>query len=553
MSSGGSDTSSRRDSFNSERGEEANQGSSSSAPFKYLPKHIFGSIEYPGPISHPSSILKVISQQDINECFNAPSSSSASSNTSSVARPILEMRYRGLDDPSSFESPVRGHRIPSQKLLLKITKRRRKGKDKDEGVFRSEVVGSVPQTVRFRSMADYQWTPDPEGPTANLVNSLKSLDYNAILDYSFSPLEEDFLQPHSNPFDPKIKYKSKLDLQPTPIFSTKNLPYSYNYKVPNQVVSEPFFDRRTQTWKRRYVNKARVAGVGPINVPHDHKLGDVPREPTMQVKNKLGELDAGLLKKLKDLFEERPVWMRYALFARFDVNERKELQRVKAYIPTVSYIMGTGPFWKCLVRFGYDPCGDRESYKYQRIFFYPNKKTVKTPINVDPLDSEEENEGVNETKQKGWWVEKQEQLIEQGERPPLDMTEAHIFNGRYLNRERGDYQFIDITDPLIARYINDVDKLNNKCSLQTGWYPPSLFRLIKNLIRTKYMYVWENHYPAPDNLCEGFIEEYNSGKYLVEDLNQDEGEVEGDEEEVEGVDDGVVDEGDQDDEEQPGG
>ncbi|WVQ70039.1 uncharacterized protein L199_008263 [Kwoniella botswanensis] len=529
MSSVDSDSSSRRGSLLSDDG---NQGESSKAPFKYLPKHVFGSIEYPGPVSHPSSILKVIHQQDINECFNATSTS--------TGKPVLEMRYRGLED-STYENPVRGHRIPSQKLLLKITKRRRKGKSRDEGVFTSEVLGSIPQTVRFRSMADYQWTPDPEGPIANLVNSLKSLDYNAILDYSFPPLEEEFLEPHENPFDPKIQYRSKLDLQPTPLFSTKNLPYTYNYKMPTQAVSEPFFDRRTQTWKTRYVNKARVIGVGPISVLHNHRLGDVPREPTMQVKNRLGALDPGLLKKLRDLFEERPVWMRYSLFARFSIEERRELQRVKAYVPTASYIMSTGPFGKCLVKYGYDPCGDRESYKYQRIFFYPNKKTVKTPINVDPLDSEEEPEGGNETKQKGWWIEKQEQLIEQGERPPLDVTKAHIFDGKYLNRERGDFQLCDITDPLIAKYINDVDKLRTKCSLQTGWYPPSLFKLIRNLIRTKYMYIWENHSPAPDSLCNIFVEEYNSGKYLLEDANQID-------EEDGGNDNGEDEEGNEDDE-----
>ncbi|WWC69374.1 uncharacterized protein I206_103313 [Kwoniella pini CBS 10737] len=510
--------------------QDVNQGESSTAPYKYLPKHTFGSIEYPGPISHPTSILKVIHQQDINECFNAPISGENSTN-----RPILEMRYNGIDEPGG---PVRGHRIPSQKLLLKITKRRKKGKEKDEGVFTSEIIGSIPQTVRFRSMADHQWTPDSNGPTAQLVNSLKSLDYNAILDYTFPPLDEEFIEPHENTFDPKIKYRSRLDLQPTPLFSTKNLPYVYNYKMPNQAISEPFFDRRTQTWKKRYVNKARVAGVGPINVLHNHKLGDVPKEPTIQVKNKIGELDAKLLNKLKEAFEERPVWMRYHLFARFTHDERKELQRVKAYIPTVAYLMGTGVFWKCLVKFGYDPCADKNSYKYQRIFFYPNKKTIKTPINVDPLDSEEEE--IDETKKKGWWLEKQERLIELNQRPPLDVMKAHIFDGKYLYRERGDYQFGDISDPLISKYINDIKKFKSKCSSQTGWYPNSLFKLIRNLIRIKYMYIWENHLPAPNNLCQNLIDEYENKEHKGDnddiddndDGDNDDGEEENDEDDM---------------------
>jgi general transcription factor 3C polypeptide 5 (transcription factor C subunit 1) len=104
-------------------------------------------------VSHPSALLKVVTQEDLNDCFNAPS----------AAQPILEMRYR-MDDPTVV--PVRGSRVPSQKLLLKITRRRKreanvdratagsvnKGKEKerDEGLFMAEIVGPLTHTVRFR-------------------------------------------------------------------------------------------------------------------------------------------------------------------------------------------------------------------------------------------------------------------------------------------------------------------------------------------------------------------------------------------------------------------
>lgn len=125
----------------------------SSAPHRHLPKQAFSSVEYPGPVSHPSALLKVVSQEDINECFNAT--------YSPAAPPVLEMRYR-MEDYAAV--PVRGLRAPSQKLLLKITRRRKrareggddkgKEKDSDEGVFTSEVVGPVTNTVRFRSESD---------------------------------------------------------------------------------------------------------------------------------------------------------------------------------------------------------------------------------------------------------------------------------------------------------------------------------------------------------------------------------------------------------------
>lgn len=142
--------------------DSSQHASSSTAPFRHYPKQAFASVEYPGPVSQPSALLNLISQDDINECFNAPA----------TEQRILEMSYRKDD---RYGVPVRGSRVASQKLLLKITRRRRKkvdGMDLDgqqnghekgkeralsarDGVFTAEVVGPVTQTVRFRGTQQY--------------------------------------------------------------------------------------------------------------------------------------------------------------------------------------------------------------------------------------------------------------------------------------------------------------------------------------------------------------------------------------------------------------
>lgn len=104
------------------------------APHRHLPKAAYGSIEYPGPVSAPTAILQLTSQEEINACFNATSSDN----------PLLEMNYRA----DGTGTPVRGYRVPSQKMLVKVVKRKRKGGE--GGVFTSEIVGPVNQTVRFR-------------------------------------------------------------------------------------------------------------------------------------------------------------------------------------------------------------------------------------------------------------------------------------------------------------------------------------------------------------------------------------------------------------------
>jgi general transcription factor 3C polypeptide 5 (transcription factor C subunit 1) len=143
--------------YNPDEGKQPTPGPSSAAyaPFRSFSKATYASVEYPSTVSHPAAILRLVSQEDIDECFNAPS----------TATPQLEIRY-GSTERAGI--PVRGARVPSQKLLLKLTRRRRRryededgeGEDgsrpeqtrqgAEEGIVTSEVVGPITQTVRFR-------------------------------------------------------------------------------------------------------------------------------------------------------------------------------------------------------------------------------------------------------------------------------------------------------------------------------------------------------------------------------------------------------------------
>jgi len=164
--------------------DEQPVASTSSAPFHQYPRTVYTSVEYPGPVSHPVSLLKVVSQEDIDECFNTHPSDQTQT---------LEIRYRGLQDRQSV--PVRGLKVASQKVLMKIVRKRRKAgrmqggeNEHDGGIFTANIMGTIAHTVRFRcmsafaiytdkfqAMADWHYTP-PEGPISSIVRSLIDLD-----------------------------------------------------------------------------------------------------------------------------------------------------------------------------------------------------------------------------------------------------------------------------------------------------------------------------------------------------------------------------------------
>ena len=46
-----------------------------------------------------------------------------------------------------------------------------------------------------------------------------------------------------------------------------------------------------------------------------------------------------------------------------------------------------------------------------------------------------------------------------------DLSRDYIFDGNTLHRDRPDYQLCDITDPLIAKYINDPANVSETCDV----------------------------------------------------------------------------------------
>lgn len=93
-------------------------------------------------------------------------------------------------------------------------------------------------------------------------------------------------------------------------------------------------------------------------------------------------------------------------------------RRNKLYLPAVAFTYGAGPYWKTLVRYGYDATTNPEAHKYQRIYVYLDVKRGRNNVlnmAVDPDDDDESK------RPSFWWEHEQDARIAQGLRPPLDM------------------------------------------------------------------------------------------------------------------------------------
>lgn len=121
-----------------------------------FPLQTFTAIEYPGPVS--------TSAQSVSAALDAIGGLRHLSSTLAAEEPykrVVELSLGGVGIDRLH--PLQGEVVSTQNIVLKITKRRRKGVDRGEasvtlpgekqGVYTASVVGVVDKTVRFRCMS----------------------------------------------------------------------------------------------------------------------------------------------------------------------------------------------------------------------------------------------------------------------------------------------------------------------------------------------------------------------------------------------------------------
>ncbi|KAG7530776.1 hypothetical protein FFLO_04818 [Filobasidium floriforme] len=480
------------------------------APFYPIGHEAFQSVEYPGPIGPSSASLDKALRglgrpEDWNSVFNK-------------SRSNLELRFRPDDH---FAHPVAGDRTTTHRVLLKVTRRRRRrsnqaGEDdvhSEGGIYKIELPGTIKQTVRYRAMADYQYKPSPESRTVRLIDGLIKADYETLSTFEFAPLDEEYDEPlptghpiglDDDPasngdavvgtgsqdknkqgqmdWDGKITRRSRLHALPPPQFSTQSIPARFAFEHGPMSKLEPYTNPIKGDEGFRYVNRHK-------NVVHNfrqirHADQGIPQEPAADIKTALKQphTNAVVLETVKKHFQERPVWSRLAIHNQFDAEIRRLFQSKHAYLPAVAYVIVDGPFRDNLVRLGFDPRTDRSTYKYQRMYFRIMREDGGARMSMNKI--QESNGELQAPRTTAWQADRMKQLYGQDFEP--DVTKSHLFDGKVLHRDVGNFQLCDISEPLLESMIHNPRALSDRLDDTTGWYKPRQFHAIKAMLRLKW-------------------------------------------------------------------
>ncbi|KZT13135.1 uncharacterized protein LAESUDRAFT_754139 [Laetiporus sulphureus 93-53] len=468
------------------------------APERPLPATHFYSIEYPGyvkPTSVPLAVERLGGQQSIETAFKRAAGKTET---------LLELHLR---PGNPFAHPVPGDVAPTNNILLKVVKRKRRRREgevgaEEDGVvgeYTVEATGAIPKTARFRSMADFQFQPDMNDPVAKLRTAMDTMDVEGILSYRIPPETEDYVIPEdisSMDIDPRLteaskegsavpKMKSNLRLFPPPLFSRQSIPQNYNYKSNPASIVTTVIDEETGEEKKRLINRMRWKGFGPISISFTDK--GVPDKPSPSVEEQRDKADQELLKRLQQLFEQRPIWTRAAIYNQFLPFEVREIINSKFLLPLVSYVFQDGPWRDTQIRFGYDPREDREARFYQRLYF----RNVNHPIVRPSVVSKRQEVRVESAQNRTGEVREEDRR-------------SHIFDGITITGETAAFQLCDIHDPMLKEMIADEEDLRDTCNERDGWYSTHAFERIKTVLRHKFFSLLGGHIATREE-CEALL------------------------------------------------
>ncbi|KAG0184517.1 General transcription factor 3C polypeptide 5 [Apophysomyces sp. BC1034] len=163
-----------------------------------IPKKKFFCVEYPGYVKNLDRALNTLGGEKALA-------------TAITNQKAVELRFRHQDP---FSHPINGDIVPTANLLVKITRRVKKGRPEEEATYKTDIVGTISKTCRFRGLADFQYLVPRADKMGQLKQAMASGDVDSITKFAVA---DDY------------KDTENLKIVPPPIFSTVETPMHYKY------------------------------------------------------------------------------------------------------------------------------------------------------------------------------------------------------------------------------------------------------------------------------------------------------------------------------------
>ncbi|KAI8083091.1 RNA polymerase III transcription factor IIIC subunit-domain-containing protein [Halteromyces radiatus] len=422
---------------------------SEKAPIYPVGNRKFFCVEYPGVVKNIDRVLQTFGgEKAVSQVYKNKENN------------VLELRYRP-NDP--FCHTINGSIVPSSRVLVKVTRRRRKDQPEDPGQITTELIGTIPQTCRFRGMADFQYLVPKDDPSRKLRSALVTGDTKSILDYKVSLNDDDM---------------NNLRNIPPPVFTNAETPFKYEYKQ-NAPVTRIRVLQPDGTYVTKLVNLSTTNSMDRTIISFE--TNKIPTKPPSS-KHLFGDA-LELKEKMEQLYEDRPIWSKHALRSRMNVDDDKYFMEALA---SIAYSFQNGPWRDCWVKYGVDPKEDQRYAMYQQVDIRMGHATSNTASNKRYVRAKRNRElpvFANEQEQQDPSSSTENDGVQ---------TPSYIFDGHSIPTRSSWYQVCDITDPDFDCILRSSKYLHSgPPTKRHGFYYASAFEAARNALRQKHQQLME--------------------------------------------------------------
>ncbi|KAH6819246.1 hypothetical protein C2S51_002849 [Perilla frutescens var. frutescens] len=297
----------------------------------------------------------------------------------------------------------------------------------------ADIVARVSEAYHFNGMVDYQHV------LAVHADATRRKKRN------FADVE-----PESEKGDPVDVDQDDLMILVPPLFSLKDLPLNIILKSSGDLSSKRKQDAVVHQHQHPEVMSFFCLDLTFLQIPKK-----VNWEDSIPMNSDLRQWQIIVC----ELFEERPVWVKYSLVEHLldrGVNVGDRI--LKRLLFLAAYYFSNGPFMRFWIRKGYDPRKDPESRIYQRTDFRvpPSLRTYCDASLVPGLNSK--------------WK---------------DICEFQVFP----RKAQISLQLFELSDDYIQQEIRKPASHAN-CSLQTGWFSSQMLDILRLRVAQRFLSVY---------------------------------------------------------------
>ncbi|KAK4511326.1 uncharacterized protein ATC70_012541 [Mucor velutinosus] len=406
------------------------------SPLIPIEKKKFLCVEYPGYVKKPERAIKTLGGES--------ALSEALSNNWQV-----QLRYRAKD---IFSHPINGDVLDSCKLLVKVTRRVKRSKKtgevvEDDSPWQHQVVGTVEKTVRFRALADFQYIVPKDDKIRQLKTAISGGDVETIMNYKIPVDDDDF---------------ENLRNIPPPVFTTVETPFNYSYKQ-NASVVRVRVRQPDGSFSIKLINRNKYQALETTSIQYEDE--NVPSKSWHNLKPPVADLEIEAIQATKDLFEERPIWSRFAIKNKLDVKYHKLIKKALAH---VAYTFQNGAWRDAWIKYGLDPRKDPKYYIYQLVDI---RRFVKEGSQRKIMSR---RANPNAIRTRGSHVQSNVE------------PDQHLFDGIRKPGSSSVYQFCDITDPDIMPLFQNPDHRKEYTTKYSGFLYNCVFERLRKNLKKKY-------------------------------------------------------------------